>query len=121
MIDAHVPVKNLSKKQLKSLGKPWITKCIKNSIKTRDNLLKKLQRENNCDRRSVLYNHYKLFRNRIVDLIRQSKTNYYRQYFNDNLKNSKKIWTGINEIISLKSKKNVTNISLEVGGHLTSN
>ena len=121
MIDAHVPVKNLSKKQLKSLSKPWITKGIKKSIKTRDNLLKKLQRENNCDRRSVLYNHYKLFRNRIVDLIRQSKTNYYRQYFNDNLRNSKKIWTGINEIISLKSKKNVTNISLEVGGHLTSN
>ena len=30
-------------------------------------------------------------------------------------------WNGINEIISLKSKKNVTNISLKVGGHLTSN
>ena len=119
MIETHVPLKNISKKQSKRVSKPWITKGIKRSISNRDNLLKRSLRTKG-ELRSVLYSQYKLFRNRIVDLIRQSKSNYYRRFFDNNLKNSKMIWSGINSLISSKSKKQNSNISLNVDGHLTS-
>ena len=119
MIETHVPLKNLSKKQLKRVSKPWITKDIKRSISNRDNLLKRYLRTKG-ERRSVLFNQYKLSRNHIVDLIRQSKSNYYRNFFDNNLKSSKIIWSGINSLISSKSKKKKSNVSLDVDGHLTS-
>lgn len=119
MIETHVPLKNISKKQTKRVSKPWITKGIKRSISNRDNLLKRFLRTKG-KLRPVLYSQYKLFRNRIVDLIRQSKSSYYRRFFDNNLKNSKMIWSGINSLISSKSKKQNSNISLNVDGHLTS-
>ena len=119
MIETHVPLKNLSKKQLKMVSKPWITKGIKRSISNRDNLLKRCLRTKG-DLRSVLYSQYKLFRNRLVDLVRQSKSNYYRTFFDNNLKNSKMIWSGINSLISSRSKNKNKNVTLDVDGHLTS-
>ena len=119
MTETHVPLKNLSKKQLKRVSKPWITKGIKRSISNRDNLLKRCLRTKG-DLRSVLYSQYKLFRNRLVDLIRRSKSNYYRTFFDNNLKNSKMIWSGINSLISSRSKNKNKNVTLDVDGHLTS-
>ena len=45
---------------------------------------------------------YKKFRNRIVNEIRESKKNYYHQYFDQNKKNMKMLWKGIKSIISIK-------------------
>ena len=54
-------------------------------------------------------------------MIRESKSNYYHESFNNNQKNSKKIWSGINNLISSKSKKNKnSNIALDINGNLTS-
>ena len=49
---------------------------------------------------------YKKYRNIIVDLLKKSKGSYYRKYFEDNKRNCKAIWNGINEIIYNKSKTN---------------
>ena len=94
MIEVHVPLKKLSKKQIKSQRKPWITINIKKSILSRDNLLKKYLKAKG-ERRTT---------------------------FNNNLKNSKKIWSGINDLISSKSKskRKSSTISLDVNGNLTS-
>ena len=53
-------------------------------------------------------------------MIRESKSNYYHEFFNNNLKNSKKIWSGINDLISSKSKNKNSNITLDINGNLTS-
>ena len=53
-------------------------------------------------------------------MIRESKSNYYHELFNNNLKNSKKIWSGINDLISSKSKNKNSNITLDINGNLTS-
>ena len=119
LLESHVPLKRFSKRQLKSVSKPWITKGIKKSIMTRDSLLKKFHSEKR--RRSAIYDQYKFYRNRVVDLIRQSKSNYYVKFFNDNLKNSKKIWNGIHELTATKKRSDVTKISLDIAGELTSN
>ena len=59
----------------------------------------------------------------MVDLIRQSKSNYYVKFFNDDLKNSKKIWkkSGIHELTATKKRSDVTKISLNIADELTSN
>ena len=53
-------------------------------------------------------------------MIRESKFNYYHEVFNNNLKNSKKIWSGINNLITSKSKNKNSNIALDINGNLTS-
>ena len=49
---------------------------------------------------------YKKYRNIIVDLLKKSKESHYSKYFEDNKRNCKAVWNGINEIIYSKSKTN---------------
>ena len=42
---------------------------------------------------------YKRYRNKIVDLLKITKEAYYKKYFQENKKNSRPLWSGINEII----------------------
>ena len=58
------------------------------------------------ERKSALHTEYKLIRNRIVELTKISKQNYYQKYFADNNKNLRKMWQGIKEIINVKTKCN---------------
>ena len=46
VLDKHAPLKYLTKKQLKSHGKPWITKGILKSIKIKDRIYKKYLKTN---------------------------------------------------------------------------
>ena len=41
MVDAHIPIKQTSKRQLKCQSKPWITPAIKTSIKKKNDIYKK--------------------------------------------------------------------------------
>ena len=77
IIDKHVPVKKLSKKQIKFYSKPWITPGIKTSIKTKNKLFKKYLNNKSPD-----YSHnYKLYRNKLTNLLRVSKEKYFNSYF----------------------------------------
>ena len=49
-----------------------------------------------------------------VSQIRNSKLEHYRKFFNDNMKNSKQIWIGFKETISLKTKNKVNKLSLDI-------
>ena len=89
MVNKHAPMKTLSKRRGKILSKPWITKGIRTSIRIKNNLFF------NAD-----WEYYKLYRNKITSLTRQSKKNYYERYFEENINNSKETWRGINDIIS---------------------
>ena len=46
---------------------------------------------------------FKQFRNRVVNELRESKKNYYHQFFEENKNNMKMLWNGIKNIVSLKS------------------
>ena len=84
LVNKHAPMKTLSKRRGKILSKPWITKGIRTSIRIKNNLFF------NAD-----WEHYKLYRNKITSLTRQSKKNYYERYFEENINNSKETWRGI--------------------------
>ena len=60
-------------------------------------------------------NHTKKCRNKIIELIRQSKQTYYQRYFEQNKKDSKAVWKVIHEIISFIKNKNSGNVSAIIG------
>jgi len=120
LLDVHVPIVKLTRKQARTLNKPWITPGILKSIQVRNILLRNFIKSNDPDTRNRLHNQYRSYRNLIVKLIRQSKTTFYSEYFQLHLNNSRKIWQGIREIISINSSSNKPPISLLINNSLTS-
>ena len=66
IVNKHAPFKTLSNRQIKQQSKPWITKGIRASIKVKN----KLYMSGN----DTLYKHY---RNKIAQLVRLSKKNFF--------------------------------------------
>ena len=106
LLDRYAPLKKLSSNKIKQKlrQKPWITNGITKSIKVRDKHHKKFIKAKNLESKTQHENQFKTYRNRIVQLARLSKTNYYKQYFLSNKKNLKNMWSGIKDIICLKQK-----------------
>ena len=94
LIDRHAPFKTLSPRKVKRLSKPWITRGIRKSIKVKNSLY--------CAGNKALY---KMYRNKILNISRQSKKLYYHNYFVGNLNNMKNTWAGINHLINSRKKK----------------
>ena len=92
LVDTHIPMKALTKTQKNN--KPWITKGIRKSISNRDKLLKSSHRAKTVQEKSKFFKQYKKVRNKIVELIRLSKENYFKNYFSKNVKSPKNIWKG---------------------------
>jgi hypothetical protein len=98
IIDKHIPLKQLSKKDIKHLSKPWITPAIRKSLIIKNKLYNQFLRT-----RSLYYHtKFKYYRNKLSQLIKISKVDYYNKYFNDNKSNMKNLWRGIKKIITLK-------------------
>ena len=113
IIDSNVPLKLLSRKETRFCSKPWITPGLKASIYNKNRLYK------NFLRKRSYYSHckFKTYRNKLNHLIKTSKSNYYKEYFVTNKTNTKEIWKGIRQIITLKSKSSFTPNKLVKDGH----
>ena len=100
IIDKHAPVRKLSKTEIKTRRKPWITPGLKKSITTKNKSFHKYI-NNKSD-----FNHrqLKLYRNKLKHLIDISKKQHYCKYFAENMNNMKNTWRGIKQLITTKSK-----------------
>ena len=103
LVPFKVSLKNNWWQTLTSHG--WITKGIKKSIGSRDRLLK-ISKKTIQNRRVTVYHQYTTFCNRLVSLVRQCKSNYFKSFIRKNLKNSKQIWKRINQLIVPRESKN---------------
>lgn len=83
--------------------KTWITSGLIKSIKRRDELYKKWQRDK--ENRTLLED-FKIYRNKLNNLIKQTKNAYYIDKINLNKKDPKQLWNTVNEVYN-KSKKNI--------------
>ena len=93
-----MPLKKLTKKEIKQQYKPWITNGIRKSIKRRGKYYKKFIKAKN----EVIkedYHKYKELRNQIVTLCRQSKEMHCQTFFLENANNAKNTRKGITSII----------------------
>ena len=78
-------------------------------------MYKRFVKANYAPEKANLFRDFKLKRNEIVALIRESKRSYYRHFFQENISNPKNLWKGINELVSLRqSKSKRGNITLNI-------
>ena len=111
LIDKHAPYRTLNKRESKTRQKPWLTKGILTSIDIKRKLFisykkKKIQET---------YDKYKIYRDLLNTLCRKSKKLYYKTYFSDNAKKSKKTWSEINKLLNRKRKQQHNFLVLEDG------
>ena len=91
VIDTHVPIKQLSKKELN----------VRISIQKKNRIYKKYLKT-----RSIYYHSkFKIYRNKLNHLLKISKRNYYDNYFLSKSGNSRDIWKGIKDLVRTKSQK----------------
>ena len=110
IIDKHIPVKQLSKRERKFLSKPWITSALRKSIYVKNNLYKKFIKT----RSTYIHTKFKSYRNKLNHLLKISKKEYYNNYFFDNINDCKRIWKGVKQIVNYKPPTSAKHIKLRV-------
>ena len=90
-LDNHQPLRELSKKEKKLLGKPWLTTGLLKSISKKRALFKQFKNDKFKDKTSNIYQQYKTYTDTINKLKKICMKDHYQKYFYDNFKNSRKI------------------------------
>ena len=72
IIDNHIPIKQLSRKELKVKSKPWVTSAIKTSIQIKNKLYKKFLKT----KAPYYQTKFKFYRNKINHLLKVSIKGY---------------------------------------------
>ena len=103
VINTYLPLKRVSKKDLKIQAKSWITNGIRSSIKRRDKLLRKFIKIKDEVVEHELYATYKTLRNKIVSLTSAGKKLHFQKYFTENCKDISKTWSGIKNVINIRN------------------
>ena len=104
IIEKIMPLRKMSNVEHKRRYKPWVTYAIRKSMRRRDRLLRKYIKAKNPARKAPLHTEYKSLRNSIIQLTKQSKLNFYNDYFTSNNGNLRKVWQGIKDIINVKNQ-----------------
>ena len=102
ILDAHVPLKKINKYKLKFKTKPWTTPILQKSISIKNNFLKKFITAKDAQIKERYHKEYTDYRNLLSIILKQSKTNYYKHYFESNWNSIKNTWKGIKSIITIK-------------------
>ena len=66
MVEIYVPLRKVTKNEIKSKFKPWITVGIRNSMKRRDKIYKKYIKAKNAEVKSDYEKQYKELRNKTM-------------------------------------------------------
>ena len=109
LYDKAFPIRK-TKIHAKSCKKPWITKSIEKSIKTKNKLYRKSCRyPNDSNKKS-----YKLYRNKLNHVLRHAEKTYYQVILEQNKNNASKTWSVIKGIVN-KNKSVIRNASFKHG------
>ena len=98
----HIPLRKLSRKEMKLKSKPWITKGLLKSISTKNKLFQQCYKQNNF----FLVAKYKSYFNTLTKIKEIAKRNYYQNEVATHRGDLAKQWKIINEIICHKKASN---------------
>ena len=98
LYDECIPLRKIKPNKRKDPIYPWITKGLLNSIKTKNKLYKECKKRP-TERRIT---KFKVFRNKLHNLIRISKRKFYENKFQKSKNDMKKTWKTINNILGRK-------------------
>ena len=118
LLDEMAPYKRLNRKERKSENSPWITRGIIKSITNRDKLHNLYLKEHDATKKAELFSKFKRIRNILSSLIKQAKSDYYKELFEENKSNIKQTWKEIKKIVNLNKKNKVFPESIKKGHHI---
>ena len=108
--EKHLSYKLVKFNKYKHKGNKWITNGIIKSLKFRDKLYKEMRSLNtNSPSYATIKQNLTVYNQLLKKSIREAKTIYYNNEFNQNRSNMRKMWNTISEIIH-KQKNNHTSI-----------
>ena len=114
IIDKHAP---LSKKRVRDRENLWFTHEIKSKVHERDYYLRKARKTG----KEIDWSTYRRLRNDVTQSVRQSKANYSRQIFRENINTSRKFWNQIKKCFPTKGTKEAGCKVFHIDGKRTSN
>ena len=95
LYDECIPLKKITTNRRKTPISPWITKGLLKSINTKNKLYKQYL-QSPSDERKI---KFKTYRNKLNNLMRKCKREYYHKKFENTKNNIKQTWSAINTII----------------------
>ena len=115
-LNKHAPLRKKSRKEVKLGNKPWITKGMLNSSKTKNNLY-----QISLTGKSEDVKLYKTYRNKLSHIKELSKREYYSQLVHDSKHSMRTPWKTINDITKFKKRSNlqITELLDEAGIKVT--
>ena len=112
LLDKHTLKKPMTKNEL---SKPWLTSDILTSIKNKNKMHNKFSKAKDQARKYDLHEKFKVHRNSLANLTKQSKQNYYKKYFEENKTNLNKVWKGMKEITIINKSNQTQPTCLNIG------
>ena len=106
IVNAHAPLKIRNRRQQKQKLKPWLTKAILKSIKTKNKLYTKCYKQNNPE----LIAYYKKYLNKLTFIKRLAKEQYYTSQLLTHKQDISKQWSIINELLDQNKRCSSTAI-----------
>uniref|UniRef100_A0A3Q3EXG8 Reverse transcriptase domain-containing protein n=1 Tax=Labrus bergylta TaxID=56723 RepID=A0A3Q3EXG8_9LABR len=100
LYDKHCPIREI-KMKFKCSDSPWITKGLQNACKKKNTLYKELIKLRTKD----AGNKYKKYRNKLTNIMRNCRKEYYSKLLDKNKNNSKGLWTILNSVIGNGSRQ----------------
>ena len=110
VLDRHAPMRQMSRKEKRLTDKPWITKGILISIKTKNRLYKKYFKNKNDHTDNPKREFYKKYLNKLTHIKNLAKRTYYEKLLKTNYKNPSKTGSIIREIVDHKNSYNKSNL-----------
>ena len=117
VIERHVPLKKLSRREIRLQAKPWITKGLRTSIAIKNKLYKLYLKSKG----NYYFLKFKYYRNKLKHLLLISKKSYYNDFFTYNQANIKETWRGIKQLITLKQTNSFVPTTVTIGNSKLTN
>ena len=90
-----IKIKNYIKKE-------WITNGLLKSINKKNQIYKNIKHSND----QILINEYKIYKNKLTELIKKTKIDYYKSLIENKCQSSKELWQSVKKICNEKPKVN---------------
>ena len=121
LLHKHAPLKQITKKEIKTKSKPWTTTGILISIQNKHKTYYKFCKAKDQEQKDLLYQKFKNYRDILWNLTNKSKENYYKEHFQENKNNLIKVCQGIKDIILIKKHNQVQPTFLKIYDKLATN
>ena len=102
---------------MRGRDRPWLTSELKTKAHERNYYLRKARRSG----KEINWSTYRRLRNDVTRSIRQSKANYTRHIFRENMNTRKKFWNQIKKCFPTKGSREAGSKVFNVDGKIMSN